>query len=94
MLSAAVEISQTHPEPSEAPSVSDARKKKPAKKSVAGPNLKEVRMDKATKIECHITKYPTAILMQNMEFGRTSNAFEQSIFGLHQEGCHHRVVEA
>ena len=67
MLSAAVEIAQTHPEPSEAPSVPDARKRKNAKKSVANSNLKEIKMEKATKIECHITKYPTAILMQNME---------------------------
>ena len=67
MLNAAVEMAQTHPEPSEAPSVSDAKKKKPVKKSVAGLSLKEVKMEKTTKIECHITKYPTAILMQNME---------------------------
>ncbi len=67
ILSAAVEIAQTHPEPSEAPSVPDARKRKPTKKTVASSNLKEVKMETATKIECHITKDPTAILMQNRE---------------------------
>ncbi len=41
MLNAAVEMAQTHPEPSEVPSVSDAKKRKPVKKSAAGPSSKE-----------------------------------------------------
>ncbi len=60
-------IAQAHSEPTEAPSAPDTRKKKQTKKAVASCSLKEVKMDKATKIECHITKYPTAIRMQNME---------------------------
>ena len=96
MLSAAVEIAQTHPEPSEAPSVPDARKRKPTKKTVASSNLKDIKMEKATKIECHITKYPTAILMQAehpdasdehgrlcCEFRGTPDASKQSIPGFY-----------
>ncbi len=71
MLTAAAEIAQAQPEPSEAPSTSDARRRKPTKKAAVSSSLTEVKMEK-TKIECHITKYPTAIRMRKLHLDSRS----------------------
>ena len=87
MLSAAAEIVQAHPAPSEAPSVPETRKRKPPKKTIVTSNLKELKMEEAAKIEWHITKYPTAIIIQNME-GLTVNLEERQLhLNSHSLGC-------
>ena len=67
MLTAAAELAQRPQEPSECTSATETRKKRIPKRTVSEAIPKEVGMEKATKIECHLTKYAVAIRMQNME---------------------------